>query len=227
MSNFRLADKLPGEQVLLDSIFEPYSTKEVGICAAYQIHDPHTTHESSIISPVELGSIMNAIEDDRLSKLSKPKLVFTTAKDGTSLKTFLSKTCEGSSIILIRSVSGRSVVGAFCSDRWAMKSHDPYFGRGISFVFRLRPLQIYKWCHDNSLSKFQRLTNESLEVGAGIGSGSAALKLDSNLAHCRSGPSPTFNSPSLLNDPSDCTDPNPISRCIIVGEMELFALQDL
>ncbi|CAH8857787.1 unnamed protein product [Trichobilharzia szidati] len=221
--------------------------------AAYLLNDKEkVTHPSECISSKELAAIITSIEDHKLSQLSKPYLVFSSNIDGNSLRTFYAKageTANPATILLIRSSSKHSVIGAFCSERWQPRVESGYYGNGLCFLFRIQPgpLTIHRWIgsttNDPAIMnsprylRFQRATNNGIEIGGGGGGGSMkndlpGISLDSCLTMASSGPTETFSNPCLITDPTDLTQTvqcgnGQIGCLFTVGLVELIGFTDL
>lgn len=143
--------------------------------------------------------------------LLRPRRYFTTAEDGTSLRTLYSK-IEGHEPILmvLRSTEGQ-IIGAYCSSDWANRLNNAknlsYFGTGETFVFTLSPrIKMYPWVGvrlgddtPTSAHQFQAGDNTKITIGGGSGE---ALQIDPDLDLCRTQACDTFeNLP--LHTPSD------------------------
>ncbi|KAK4470642.1 hypothetical protein MN116_006177 [Schistosoma mekongi] len=216
--------------------------------AAYLLDDNEKpTHPSECISSNELASIITSIEDRKFSYLFKPYLVFSSNVDGNSLRTFYARAAETenpATILLVRSSSKSSIVGAFCSDRWQPRVESTYYGNGLCFLFRIKPgpFVIYRWVgsgstdeeitHSIQYQRFQQASNNGIELGGSISNGPPGLSLDSCLTLASSGPTLTFSNPCLITDPADLTQTvrceNGQIGCIFtVGLVELIGFRDL
>ncbi|KAH8871336.1 TBC1 domain family member 24 [Schistosoma japonicum] len=216
--------------------------------AAYLLDDNEKPpHPSECISSNELASIITSIEDRKFSYLFKPYLVFSSNVDGNSLRTFYTKAAETenpATILLVRSSSKSSIVGAFCSDRWQPRVESTYYGNGLCFLFRIKPgpFVIYRWIgsgstdeeitHSIQCQRFQQASNNGIELGGSISNGPPGLSLDSCLTLASSGPTLTFSNPCLITDPADLTQTirceNGQIGCIFtVGLVELIGFRDL
>lgn len=176
------------------------------------------TADSALATPDEILSILENITDEALAQLSVPVVIFDSERDGVSLGT-LFRRCEAhakstshpQTILLVRTASGEGLVGAFCSQLWEPGSEWSFYGNGQSFLFRLRPgpAVFYKWANISNNEdhqggdKFQRATASFIEVGGGLDSGPAGLRLDANLKMGESGSSPTFGSDCLITTEGD------------------------
>uniref|UniRef100_A0A5K3EYJ5 TLDc domain-containing protein n=1 Tax=Mesocestoides corti TaxID=53468 RepID=A0A5K3EYJ5_MESCO len=171
-----------------------------------------TATASSLATSDEILALIGAIKDENLAQLCTPTVIFSSEHDGVSLQTLFGHcaaharaTGHPETIILIRTGSGAGLVGAYCSKLWAAGSEWSFYGNGDSFLFRLRPSPavFYKWDREAGVEKFQRATNTFIEVGGGLDSGPAGLRLDANLEQGDSGCSPTFASDCLITADED------------------------
>ncbi|CAH8554968.1 unnamed protein product [Heterobilharzia americana] len=199
--------------------------------AAYLLGDnAMNTHPSECISSKELASVITSIEDH-----------------GNSLRTFYAKAAETqnpATILLVRSSSKSSIIGAFCSDRWQPRAESTYYGNGFCFLFRIKPgpFVIYRWIGSGSddqtiinspqYQRFQRSSNNGIEIGGSMTSGPPGLSLDSCLTTASTGPSSTFSNPCLISDPTDLThtiqcENGQIGCMFTVGLVELIGFTDL
>lgn len=200
-------------------LIHPCNKHSSSTYSAYLLPTESYVHPSECVSVSELSSIVQSIGDKRLAQLSKPVLVFSTNRDGTSLRTLYSMASSSpssSTILLVRTASGKHVVGAFCTDRWQACSQSVYFGTGLCFLFRVRPgpLAVYPWVslrngntdsvmHSTAETSFQCATMDGLHIGGSGISGQPGLSIDAKLSLGISGPSPTFNNPPLVSEGSD------------------------
>uniref|UniRef100_A0A095AWC9 TBC1 domain family member 24 n=2 Tax=Schistosoma haematobium TaxID=6185 RepID=A0A095AWC9_SCHHA len=204
-------------------------------------------HPSECVSSNELASIITSIDDRKYSCLFKPYRVFSSNVDGNSLRTFYAKAAETenpATILLVRSLSRNSIIGAFCSDRWQPRVESVYYGNGLCFLFRIKPgpFVIYRWIgsssddekiiHSIQHQRFQRASNNGIEIGGSISKGPPGLSLDSCLTTASSGPTLTFSNPCLITDPADLTqtvqcENGQIGCMFTVGLVELIGFHDL
>ncbi len=162
---------------------------------------------SALASDDDLHFLIAGLSDENLAQFCTPVVIFSSDRDGVSLST-LFKRCQShakesghpETILLVQTASGEGLVGAFCSQAWEPGNEYSFYGNGESFLFRLRPSPgvIYKWDESEGLEKFQRATSTFIEVGGGLDSGPAGLRLDANLELGESGSSPTFGSECLI-----------------------------
>ncbi|CAL8086016.1 unnamed protein product [Calicophoron daubneyi] len=215
--------------------------------AAYLLSDDVTpsafVHPSECIGAGELATIITSIGDKRIAQLCKPILLFSTNRDGTSLQTLYAKAALPeipSTLLVVRSSSGRCVVGAFCSDRWQARAHPEYFGRGTCFLFRVKPapVVIFPWVgvtgspsiQSTSDQSFQYASADSLQIGRAGQSGQPGLGVDARLSIGMSGPSPTFANQCLISDTTDMVQKFGAAQdsCTFsVGLVELIGFEDL
>lgn len=189
---------------------------------------------SECILPNELYQIIEHITNKQISQLSKPILLFSSNIDGISLKSLYNKALKAElnpTILLIRSLSKHSVVGAYCSDKWIPNTHNQHFGDGTCFLFSAKPgpLKIYHWIGPDRAKtvqqSFQFAEPNRLVIGFGSG-GLTGLSLDAELRWSTSGPSECFDSPCLITDPKDLGG-NTNSCTFPVGLVELIGFQEL
>jgi len=117
------------------------------------------------------------------------RLLFSTARDGTSLNTFHLRMSEhGGPTVLVMEDTNGYVFGGFASEEWRIQ--DSFFGTGETFVFSLLPkFFVYKWTGGNDY--FLHATKEFIGMGGGA-SGRYALYIDSEFNWGTSGTSNTF-----------------------------------
>jgi len=123
------------------------------------------------------------------------QLVYSTDRDGISLRTFYRNLELWSVSLLFIEDSKGHVFGAFASGVWY--PGDTYVGSGESFLFQLWPeAQLYPWLpHSNSCFMLGKL--DHIEMGAG---GNAGLWLDKEFNQGYSGESDTFANRPLASD---------------------------
>ncbi|VEL10960.1 unnamed protein product [Protopolystoma xenopodis] len=204
---------------------------------------------SELASQEELALLLSSIRDHRLAQLTRPRVIFSTNRDGVSLATLFEcarqRSPSAETLLLVLSVSGRSLIGAFCTDAWfSMACTGSYFGRGGCFLFRLRPgpACIYPWCGDArrpACNRFQRRpptdSTSGLEIGGGLGSGPAGLAIDANLSTGFSGPTETFSSDCLITASEDRLDmsdsqlaPMDSTACrFLISAVELIGFEEI
>ena len=126
------------------------------------------------------------------------RLVYATARDGTSLATLLraSAPLRGACLLLIRDAGG-AAFGAFTPAPWHPHAPRASFGTGEARVLTLRPQRaVYPWARTNSV--FQTATAASISLGGGS---HFAVYLDADLERGSSGACDTFDSPCLASEP--------------------------
>ena len=139
---------------------------------------------------------------------------FTTATDGFSLNTMITKlsSLTGPVLILIQACnneenkklngnsSRHSTFGAFLSE--APKRSKHFKGTGQTFVFKLKPnFRAYKWTGKDPY--FFTINNDCLIIGSS--NGSNAIRIDANLCQGRTRACGTFDNPPLLEGGEDFT----------------------
>mmetsp|Transcript_3097 Transcript_3097/g.4765 ORF Transcript_3097/g.4765 Transcript_3097/m.4765 type:complete len:323 (-) Transcript_3097:247-1215(-) len=137
------------------------------------------------------------------ARVSMPRLVFATYKDGWSMENLLAKTRDlDPVIILIRALKTKVIIGAFSTAKLSPPS-TRVRGNGECFVFRLsQPSVAYRWTYIPSVNKkcqnqFVVSSREYIAFGASAEHGTNALRLDGDLRTCDSGFSDTFQSDPL------------------------------
>jgi hypothetical protein len=141
-------------------------------------------------------------------RLSNWKLLYSTARDGISLKTLLRNGKGKHPTILVVRDMGRAVFGAFCSEPWRVNPQQRYYGTGETFVFRLQKQigvverEAWPWWW----KRMELERNDFFMLGGGggggIGVGGAggyAIWLDSELGSGISRGSGTFGNPALAS----------------------------
>ncbi|KAA0192187.1 Rab-gap/tbc [Fasciolopsis buskii] len=249
------SSKSGDQSALEDALIHPCKRAGQTTYASYLVGDDRSSgavgvsqskpvHPSDCVTVSELATLITSIADNKLSQLSKPVLLFSTNRDGTSLRTMYSRAADAllpASLLLVRTRSGRSVIGAFCTDRWQPRGQPTYFGSGLSFLFRVKPgpLVIYPWVGpvqngdkpSDPIDLFQYCAEHQLHVGGGRGTGSPGLSLDSQLNVGTSGPSPTFSSPCLITEPADMIERFGTQQdqgcSFAIGLVELIGFHDL
>ena len=91
-------------------------------------------------------------------------LVFSTERDGYSLRTFYHKLELWTASILFVEDSEGHVFGAYASGEWSQS--ESYQGSGESFLFQLHPkVRLFPWIQSNSC--FMLAKHDHIEMGAG------------------------------------------------------------
>ncbi|KAM7540520.1 hypothetical protein Aperf_G00000038435 [Anoplocephala perfoliata] len=166
---------------------------------------------SGLATASEIDFIRQNLHDQNLSVCMVPKVIYTSNVDGFSFLTLLDrcraqerKTGRPDHILLVSTLSGDGLFGAFLATEWD-SSHRGYYGSGTSFLFRLRPGPpvAYKYPSASDESRFQLCSPDEIAVGGGVDGGPPGLFLDSDMKLGRSGPSPTFGSQCLVTSPRD------------------------
>lgn len=233
--------------ILENLLVHPCNKHNSSTYAAYLSPTESYVHPSECVNISELSSLVQSIGDERLSKLSKPVLVFSTNRDGTSLQTLYSMASSSpssSTILLVRTASGKHVLGAFCTDRWQAFNRPVYFGTGLCFLFRIRPrpLAIHRWVglrnsnttesamNSAAETRFQCATMDGFHIGGSGISGQPGLSIDARLSTGTTGPSPTFNNPRLVLEDSDVLEyfgPNREACAFRINLIELLGFVDI
>eukprot|EP00602_Paraphysomonas_sp_CaronLab_P002197 CAMPEP_0185029516 /NCGR_PEP_ID=MMETSP1103-20130426/15858_1 /TAXON_ID=36769 /ORGANISM="Paraphysomonas bandaiensis, Strain Caron Lab Isolate" /LENGTH=315 /DNA_ID=CAMNT_0027564291 /DNA_START=1 /DNA_END=948 /DNA_ORIENTATION=+ len=162
------------------------------------------------------------------SRVSMPRLVFATYRDGWSMENLLAKTRDlDPVIILIRALKSKVVIGAFSTAILSPPSIRVR-GNGECFVFRLsHPSTAYRWTYIPSVNKtsqnqFVVSSREYIAFGASAEFGTNALRLDGDLRTCDSGYSDTFQSDPLAPEEADGGVLGPFE----VGDIEIIHVAD-
>jgi len=97
-------------------------------------------------------------------RLKNLQLIFTTSRDGTSMRTLLNRAEGFTHTLLVIKDSQSFVFGGFCTEEWHLD--EVFYGTGETFLFSLSPkVNAYKWTHKNDYFQFCDLT--SLCMGSG------------------------------------------------------------
>ncbi|TPP62190.1 hypothetical protein FGIG_10035 [Fasciola gigantica] len=144
------SSKTGDQSGLEDALIHPCKRAGYTTYASYLVGDDHSSpctaggsqaqfqHPSDCVTVSELATLITSIKDNKWSQLSKPVLLFSTNRDGTSLRTMYARAADAldpASLLLVRTRSGRSVIGAFCTDRWQARSQFPLLRfRSVVFV---------------------------------------------------------------------------------------------
>ncbi|CAH8522853.1 unnamed protein product [Schistosoma turkestanicum] len=255
LSRTKIAQAVKNVQSLLvnfdvdKELIQPCNKSGKNTFAAYLLGDDaeKQIHPSECISSNELALIITSVDDRKFSCLFKPYRIFSSNIDGNSLRTFYAKAAEAenpATILLVRSSSRNSIIGAFCSDRWQPRVESVYYGNGLCFLFRIKPgpFTIYRWIgsgsddekiiHSIQYQRFQRASNNGIELGGSVSNGPPGLSLDNCLTMASSGPTLTFSSPCLITDPIDLAqtiqcENGQIGCMFNVGLVELIGFHDL
>ena len=174
---------------------------------AFPDHPPPCISEPSTIMTEDDIKALASFVPARY-RLSNWKLLYSTARDGISLKTLLRNGKGKHPTILVVRDMGRAVFGAFCSEPWRVNPQQRYYGTGETFVFRLQKQvgvverEAWPWW-------WKRMEVERNDFfmlggggGGGIGVGGAggyAIWVDSELGSGISRGSGTFGNPALAS----------------------------
>jgi hypothetical protein len=152
--------------------------------------------ESSLLNAEHFQSLYNELP--KRYKRHRWELLYSTARDGTSLQTLYRHVAQVQpTILLVRDMQGH-LFGVFAPEPWEV--HYKFYGTGETFVFELEPeLHMYHWKQspkDGSKRNdyFMFSTKDCLAVGGG---GHFALWLDEDLIHGNSTSSSTFENERL------------------------------
>ena len=126
---------------------------------------PPLLQESSILNSVTMRLELIRNHLPSTYKCRPWTLLFSTASDGTSMKTFYRRNKDWlATVIVIKDTNG-NVFGGYASSTWA--PHESYFGTGESFLFKLYPTpDVYLW-NFSSNSHFMLAKNNHIEMGSG------------------------------------------------------------
>ena len=151
-----------------------------------------TSETSDIMSVEQMESIREALP--AMYRMREWTLVYSTKRDGTSLKSLYRRASGKQNNVLVVSDSAGVIFGAFCTESW--KVHSRYVGTGESFVFTLAPVGMkYAWSGENDY--FMLGAPSSLCVGGGS---AHAIRLEEDLLQGSSGECETFDSPPLASE---------------------------
>lgn len=99
---------------------------------------PQTSEPSSLMTDIQFSAL--AARLPRRFQRAKWQLVYSTKRDGISLKTFLRKASQWSCTVLVVKDKGHFTFGTFCTDPW--RANERYQGTGETFVFQLSPCML-------------------------------------------------------------------------------------
>jgi len=152
----------------------------------------------------------------------RPKLVFSSNNDGTSLRTFYLKSEHYEPSLLVIKTRKGDIFGAYCSSAWKERNEKDergmrqlYFGTGETFLFKVAPtdnseegvIEKFGWvgegkeCEgkgDRAEQLFMSGNDTMISIGGGEGTG---IYLDENLEYGRTETCKTFQNPCLASSP--------------------------
>ena len=157
---------------------------------------PKCSFSSKLISICELELVWSSIP--HLFSHCNIEMLFSTEKDGFSLRALLRKTANLKKstpfILLIHTVT-HEIIGVFIDN--AISPSEAFIGSNYSFIFTLRPKPaLYFSSGKNEM--FAHISETIMIFGGG--SQGCALTIDKQLLQCTSSPCETFNSPILITD---------------------------
>ncbi|CAL1586419.1 unnamed protein product [Knipowitschia caucasica] len=121
------------------------------------------------------------------------RLVYSTEKHGTSLKTLYRSLLDvDSPVLLVIKDMDHQIFGAFSTHPFRVTEH--FYGTGETFLYSFCPeIKVYRWTGENSY--FVKGNIDSLQMGGG--SGQLGLWLDAELYRGTTTKCATFNNPPL------------------------------
>ncbi|KAF8057677.1 PAP17 [Scenedesmus sp. PABB004] len=125
---------------------------------------PVLSQPSVVAQPAALAALAAALPP--LHRGTPWLLIYSTARDGTSLATLLRKAERVAPSLLLVRDGGGGVFGAFVAEAW--RAAPRFYGTGESFVFQLAPAQhSWGWVNAPGLRNdfFQYASHEGLGVG--------------------------------------------------------------
>ena len=155
--------------------------------------------QSALLTSGQAEALVSALP--RRFKLGNWQLIYSTARDGTSLKTFFRKSDKLSPTVLVIRDDAGYVFGCFAPESWMTAGSsnyqkNKYYGTGETFVFQLVPSMIaYRWSRENNY--FMTSSPSYIAVGGGGESSVPAIYIDKELLHGSSGACETFRSEQL------------------------------
>jgi len=156
---------------------------------------PKIVHQSCIVDETDF-EILYSYLPDRFA-IRDPVLLFSSAVDGRSLTTLLTKVESHHPTLLLVKCSEGAVFGAFLTAHWKLDTTQ-FNGTGESFLFSLKPTEdSYKWKTGRPLYCLM-LENAERDSIINIGNNGILIR---GLAHVSSESSPTFQNPPLVKDP--------------------------
>lgn len=157
------------------------------------------TDQSSLLTSGQTEALVSALP--RRFRQVRWKLIYSTARDGTSLKTFFRKSDKLSPTVLVVRDEAGYIFGCYAPESWMTTGSsnyqkNKYYGTGETFVFQLVPNMIaYRWSRKNNY--FITSSPSYIAVGGGGESCVPALYIDKELLHGSSGECETFQSQQL------------------------------
>ncbi|KAM4632744.1 nuclear receptor coactivator 7 isoform 1-T2 [Polymixia lowei] len=122
------------------------------------------------------------------------RLVYSTMKHGTSLKTLYRSLAEvDSPVLLVIKDMDEQIFGAFSTHPFRLSEH--FYGTGETFLYSFCPeIKVFRWTGENSY--FVKGNTDSLQMGGG-GGGHLGLWLDAELYRGTTTTCATFNNQPL------------------------------
>ncbi|GAM21229.1 hypothetical protein SAMD00019534_044040 [Acytostelium subglobosum LB1] len=158
-------------------------------------HHPYKNNfkvKSDIMSETEMLWVQSHLplrhNDDPL------ELVYSTNKNGISIRTFFSRLANRSPCIMVIRDDRGHVFGAFTSDPWNTEK-TIHYGSGETFLFKMRPeMKKYPWSRIND--DFMLSTKEEF-ISLGSGGKGVGLWIDDDLLYGSTNRCDTFNNETL------------------------------
>lgn len=182
-----LRSKAPGGADAEDHRLAQVDTREL---LAPGLKTPMVSEQSALLTQTQLAALLARLP--RRFRRCKFQLVYSTIRDGISLKTFYRKARNWSSTALVVQDSHYFTFGAFVTEPW--RPNEKYQGTGESFVYTLSPC-MYAWRWSERNSHFMYGTNKDIAVGGCH----FALHVDEEFVRGSSKACDTFNSPCLAS----------------------------
>ena len=173
-------------------------------------HDKDLLEFPSLLSKDQIKKLQEKLP--AFAKLMTWTRVYSLLRDGCCFETMLTKCrMHTNSIVVIKTTTG-DLLGGYVDQPWSrhdtMRSSQrskSFYGGGSSFLFASNPdttentntdaLQFYRWTGENNYSQICDVDKGILGMGGG---GAFGWIVEDNFCKGSTGPSGTFNNPSLL-----------------------------
>lgn len=142
-----------------------------------------------------------------IARIPTPILAFATYRDGWSMVNLHAKARNKEPVVvLLRALKSQVVIGGYSTASLSPPSNR-IRGNGECFVFRLSsPAAAYKWVHNPAVknnkqscyNQFVVSSHRYIAFGASTDGSNNAIRIDSDLRTCDSGPSDTFQNEHLI-----------------------------
>jgi hypothetical protein len=151
---------------------------------------PPVSEQSGLLTSKQLAALAARLPSR--FRRRKFELIYSTMRDGISLKTFYRKARNWNCSALVVQDTRYYMFGTFASEPW--RPSEKYEGTGESFVFQLSPC-MYAWRWSERNSHFMYGTNSEIAVGGFH----FVINLDEEFLWGSSMSCDTFNSPCIAS----------------------------